>query len=62
MQPTMKMLEKALNRWHTNLYPDTKNLIGKAKDEAIGKVSMIESVLWWIDAVRRGEVVEEVSE
>ena len=58
MEPTIKMLEKALDRWHTNLFPDTKNLTGNDKEKAIGKVAMIEYVLWWIDAVRRGEVSE----
>lgn len=58
-EPTIKGLKKALDRWHTNLYPDTKTLTGNDKQKAIGKVAMIEHVLWWIDAARRGEVVEE---
>jgi hypothetical protein len=58
MEPTIKMLEKALDRWHTNLYSDTKNLTGRDKHTAKGKVAMIEHVSWWLDAVRRGEVKE----
>jgi hypothetical protein len=54
------MLERALKRWHENLFSDTKNLeIERDKNQAIGKVSMIEQLLWWIDACRRGEVSED---
>ena len=59
MEPNIKMLEKALNRWHTNLFPDTKHAdFLNDTNVAKGKVAMIEQVLWWIDAVRRREVIE----
>ena len=59
LKPTIEMLEKALNRWHENLFPDTKHAdFNRDTNVAKGKVAMIEHVLWWIDAVRRGEVSE----
>jgi len=53
------VLERGLKDWHDSIFPATKGGETRDANVARGKAEVIEYILSWIDAARKGEVSEQ---